>query len=504
MKLRRKMIGILLCMMLLLEGNGWNFIEIRAASDSIGNQDFVKYLIYGYDVIETPNASAEEIKNVPILDKSKLAALKGNDWYDNKPGNRKFKYQVFVKENQYELEKTIAASFGVKVGAACWALKTQADINYTERNFQNDYYGKVVSSYTLDQFSSTLDTAELRECVSDRLVNAVKAGEYERVFKEYGTHLIRQVLVGGRLQVDFHTLKSSHKTQQEIKALAEGSYKILSGSASYSSSTTVQEFSNACDYRFSGIGGNMDTLPGSFNQNNNYINWCSSVKNEPALYQVAATIPVWEILPDATLRKNLEKAYYKYYNEHLTSLRNRIPFITDMRVTARGNDKVDSEILSGEIVTKTDAEYDYKNSDLNAATGGKYLYLIYKTGTDQKKKVTDIIVNHYKDSTTSPAKAGYTHINVDLNKGASGGYIYVDYKRENNIKATGYQALCSRSSAETLSDEWVPIKNASGQVISTNEGTKKRDIYLYGYVDPLFRQIDNQIAENNVQISRLS
>lgn len=498
-KLLKKM-SLLLCFVLIIEITCSNSsCKVAAATN---DTDFTKYLTWGFDMVTSPDVNKDTVKSVPILDENKLAKLKGNNWYTSKVGNNAFTYKVYVEETKSELEKSVITDSGAGFTIGSAGFSANVTTNRTQQKFSNDYWGKVVATSTYKQYASTLYDSELESCLSDAFVNAVKAGDYEKVFQRFGTHLVQKVTLGGKLVVDFHTNETSKMTKSEVKASANGSFLCLKGNTSVTYTNALKEFTTNCDYSISGMGGNISSIPATFNRTNEYATWINSVPSDPALYQVGDCIPIWELFSDATISKNLEKAYYQYFNKKLTSLRNSIPFVTDMRVHVGGYN-VDSTLTDGEKVAKTDASRNYQNSDLNRGAGGKFVYLVYNTGNTQSKKITDVLVNCSNKNTSTPVKTGYVHVNGDLNAGAGGKWIFLNYKRQYNTNFTGFQSFCTRNVAETTSSNWVPIKDVNGNYVDLNKGAGGDYIYLFGYIDPLFEKIDTQIAANNAAISKL-
>lgn len=502
MKSYFKRLSLLLVFILTVELTGQHTTIKAEDPYSAMRGDYTGWLCYGIDNLQTPLASFNDVKNVPILDIKKLEAAKGKYWYDCRPGSNGFSYKTIVEEDKYELQRKTALELEVGYKSPALGLSTKLSKIHEETTVDNRCFGEVVARCLKEKYTLALDPYELRKYVSDDFVKAVKKGDYESVFQHYGTHLISESFIGGELKVSFHSKDTSKKTKDELKVLAEESYKGLTAKQGYTSSTETSEFKKNCAYSFSANGGDLDVMPAQFDQNDNYKEWAKSVQNKPAMYQVNNCIPIWELFEDKTIQGNLKVAYYKYFNKYLEEQKKNVSFVTNMRVAVRGDAKIENELRKDEIVTKTDASLGYINSDLNRKAGGKFIYLLYLLGNDQSKKITDVITNN-ASKTDAPAKAGYIHLPEDLNKGAGGKFIYIDYKRENNPALSGYQGFCTRNSSNYCYDNWEPIKDKYGKIIDLNEGAGGDFIYLFGYKDPIFTKIDNQIKENNKEIAKI-
>src|SRR5437763_10301484 len=78
----------------------------------------------------------------------------------------------------------------------------------------------------------------------------------------------------------------------------------------------------------------------------------------------------------------------------------------------------------------TPANWKSSNVDINKGAGGKYIYLIWRTGESEKKPIINvkfIETNNY----SPPEMPGWTAINKDLCAGAGGSYIFAYYELGN-------------------------------------------------------------------------
>ncbi len=499
-----KKLGFLLSFILVFETVGVHSnVKVVKAS---GREEYTSYLLQGFDAIQNPVPNASEIKGATILDRSKLQDMKGSYWNVSLPGRNSFKFISELEDNSFTLEKSVAIATGAKGSVGAVGLSGNVSREYSERNFQKELYGRMMASWVIDQYALALNATELGKCLTSGFQSAVNSGDYKTVFKRYGTHIVSKVSVGGRLIVNYQSKDASFSSKETIKAGAEASYGTLSGSASADYSKSVENFKKYCKYSFEGIGGNVAKVPQTFDQTGSYADWYESIKEDPAMYQIEESIPIWELFrAQPNVYKAMQRAYYEYYNEHLIQLKNSIPFVTDIRVCSRNNSNVDSELQWNEKVTKTDARLGCINSDLNRGSHGKWIYLVYKTGTDHTRKIIDVREDARGKSTNQAATPGYTFVPGDLNEKVGGDWIYINYKRVNDVNKsyTGYQAFCTRNTTTPLSEDWVPIRNAQGQQIDLNKGAGGDYIYLFGYKDPLFKNIQNQMNLNNQKIASL-
>ena len=67
------------------------------------------------------------------------------------------------------------------------------------------------------------------------------------------------------------------------------------------------------------------------------------------------------------------------------------------------------------------------NVDLNKGTGGKYIYLIWRTGELEKKSIINVKFIETKNY-SPPEISGWIAIHKDLCAGAGGSYIFAYYQ----------------------------------------------------------------------------
>ena len=66
---------------------------------------------------------------------------------------------------------------------------------------------------------------------------------------------------------------------------------------------------------------------------------------------------------------------------------------------------------------------------------------------------------------------------------------------------TGYQALGVRTTTIPISEDWHLITDSNGRPIDMNEGAGGEYLYLFGYVDPLLKNMNQQNTQNKKAIT---
>jgi len=476
---------------------------------------YTDYILYGFDMVKAPMPDSTQIKKKPILDKEKLTNQKADNWYDCKPGNRKFKIATIIEKNSYELNNSVAQQ--LKLGYKTPEIGFSSNFGWSSSSEvkNNSYHGVLLANALYEQEALALNTYSLEAYLSEGFVDAVKTGNYKYVFEKYGTHLVEDASVGAQLNIVFDSKESSTLSKNEIQACLEGSYYNMTGDCSTTASTSISKLKENITYHIDGNGGNV-VLPNDFSQTATYNNWINSLnENNLAMYQVNECIPIWELFSDPTIQKNLQIAYYNYFNEHLKELRDNFPFITNIRSMEGIPSEVSQRLSTNEYIVGNTASGTFQYTNLDESLPRQFRYLLYKTGTNKSQKINELILQSSYDQITQP-ESGYTHLQEIIpERYQQLDYVFVAYRKKlprtylhyncnSSDSITGFQALCTREYSDSLDDNWVLIKTKDGTPLNLMENLENHKAYLFGYVDPVLIQINTLITENDKKLLTLS
>lgn len=204
------------------------------------------------------------------------------------------------------------------------------------------------------------------------------------------------------------------------------------------------------------------------------------------------SLPIWELTSNAARAKTLEKEFYLYNIDVLDEVKANIPFITDLRVEIRDKDNIRSVCPENWYVAQmnpgTLSAYDI---DLNKGSGGKYIYLLYRFGTNQKDRITDIKILMGRNTKLG----GYTRIDADLNTGSGGEYIYLAYKKEDNKEKDGIYGLGTTEQSSFTDNYWRMAKDQNNNLADLNKGAGGLFIYLLTYREKYLDEIEKEKKE---------
>lgn len=455
---------------------------------------FEDYLMKGFDAVKYPYGAAKIEGNDIILDKEKLP---GNNQWFSVIKRTETEVSSQVSHSRYEVEKEINSKCGI--GANVKGVKCSVDISGSYKNSytQNTIYAVTVVN-VIDEFYSIDKTTDLSIYLTDEFVKFVKENKAPEIFKKYGTHLITAIYTGGSMQLKAITKENSRLTEKQVEADMAAGYRMLNVQASVGDKESVEELNEECTLNIKVKGGDLGKRPSGFlNDDNNIKEWQASVKDAPVVYSVVQVIPIWELgieknsVQEIKIHNKLLEGYYDYMRQHLAEMRDNIPYITSLRVVILDTDQIEKFKQEEEYVVKWDSAHNCENADLNKGSGGKYIYLCYRMGKIKKedKKIIDLKLECLDIPTDRAVKLPYKHVPGDLNQSVGGAYIYLDYRLGKSADDGGYQALGVRNCEIPFNDNWELITDFEKNPVDLNKGARGEYIYLFGYRDPLRKEI---------------
>lgn len=289
------------------------------------------------------------------------------------------------------------------------------------------------------------------------------------LFDKYGTHFLREIIVGAKCEYIASTDQINIKNKTNIKLITEAAYKDFTNQVQAELSTEIKNEIN--DFkRYSTI--TVNTLGGKPEYSNeiglqgNYVKWIESINDYPVFcnFTPNSLLPIWRLCENEERQNQLISDYLEYAKNKSN------PFsqycITNVKVVKDMNPP---------------AEYELIDKDLNAGTGGEYIYLCYKQGLDDKTSdldspITDldIVVGSSEKDAKSKLKPGFILDPQDLNEGAGGKYVYLCYsKNKANDPVRSIQIIQGSSAQIPPPEDYIKIP------VDLNAGSGGKYIYLF-------------------------
>jgi len=485
---------------LLITATPSNVTSVTAQdSFSSTNCGYESYLLSGFNMIEDPYPDFKSVKSTKILDQEKLAAKKA-DWYSARTNLNEYKFTTVTGTDRVAFNAKLSLETSISTPNAIQPnCSEKFSTCITPTLSHSNLYGATFKDITKASYGFTLTKDDLMECLNDTLIQMAKNKEYDRIFDEFGTHLIKTANFGGRLFVKYQSANyaiSESSFSQQIKDAAQ----TLENTPSAQTSSDLQKFTANCTYTISCIGGDLSMIPHQLDETYQYKNWLASInQNTMSLYNVQECIPIWELFSDRNIQAGMQITYYNRCINKLKNFKKEFPFVTDIKAISIGEkNQYEQERNAQNQYSQT-----YKfTADLNGGIQKTRVYMLFQTGTDQTKKITDVKIQNYKSGYVAPP-SGYTRVDTDLNKGVKGDYIYLNYKQNYDPDATGYQFFSVKYDETYMGPNWYPITDTNGNMVDLNKGAGGYYVYLFGYISPELTEADKEIKTYQNLISTL-
>lgn len=263
------------------------------------------YLGYGYDVINDAYMDKDTINfGAPILDMSKIE----NAQLRMDKSNKADAYQIEAStmEEVYSQYSTYFNLYGNAGKVFSGGLKADFSGSNSAKSYW--YFYKEIRYVSSFNIYMTDSVAKIREFLSDDFKRDLSGMNAEALFDKYGTHMIKEAVMGGRIEISSTYSSESASASNEIQAAVNAHIKFLGSSInteadiSYDSvfntenikaNTTVRQVGGAL------VGLNKDNFrekqaawEESFNQSLEYAALCGIVGGNSLL-------GIWELLPES-------------------------------------------------------------------------------------------------------------------------------------------------------------------------------------------------------------
>lgn len=258
------------------------------------------YLGYGYDVINDPYMDVKKIAvSYPILDLNKIENVNlmmqkvNNGAVDESYGSTMEEFY-----NDYATSVNVYGKMGKFFSGG---LK----LDFSGSASQKSYWYFYKLSYYFDSFyihiTDTVDS--LQNYLSDGFKNDVINMPIDQLFDRYGTHLIKEAAMGGRVEKSLTYSSESSNNKSSMSAAVNAHIKIMGASINAEASTSANsELSQAgVEYKskITQLGGKAISLVGdvdydkwasSFDESLEYATLCGIVGEN-------SLVGLWDLLP---------------------------------------------------------------------------------------------------------------------------------------------------------------------------------------------------------------
>jgi hypothetical protein len=189
-------------------------------------------------------------------------------------------------------------------------------------NFETTQYKKATNSFAtvqslinkyLLQIKKEYNADDLKKYLTEKFIADINDQSLSSsdIFATYGTHCMRSIIVGGRLDFNISANESKVSSSTTIGAHARAAFKTMFSKVSLEinmvNEKEQKEFESHMEKKLEVYGGASQYGQMIINEGN-YDEWIESIKNNYVFceYGDDAFIPVWELCNNETRKKQLE------------------------------------------------------------------------------------------------------------------------------------------------------------------------------------------------------
>ena len=415
------------------------------------------YLIYGYNVINSYYFNPYEINTGrPILDIEKLQSSDSNRVMRlDEPQST---FRIVKAKSVSDFYRNMNASADFSYNGILHSGKAHVEFKLTERLKKNQVlikgtaFHKKYKEYLQYNTPSRLIPLLSQDFIDDINALAEDRTSANKIFENYGTHLIVSYYAGGHLDFNFRYTMTESLSYEKIDTAINQADLISKGKAEYADSKELKTLNENSEFTYRVSGGknlSATNLQELMAQNNDWVN---SIADKPVLSQISdnymsSLVPIWELVDEKAGSKlkshfdylvdqaGIRLAGFDYIESPLSAM-----YITDvMVVTAKNSDDAINKVPSNYTIVQTNpGSKERATADLNKGAGGDFIYVAYKKSPNKEEAIAYLRISYGKDTSKPPIGSSYKLIPVDLNKGcgSNSGYVYLWYRKATSSDKT--------------------------------------------------------------------
>lgn len=272
---------------------------------------------YGYDVFAAPYCDADHCNgegSEPLLDlgaetSTEITAFGRKFRHPNRVQvlNEQPKsedYTIFGRTaEEYNSQLNVKASLGGSYGAFSGSIEASYSGSSTSR-FENVYaeHGHVYSGITVRVPHNSAST--LRSYLKPAVKKRLEELEPDEVIRQYGTHLVAAVVIGGKAFLHQYSSRSDVSDSSEWKVAVQAKYMQVTASGSvdskYDSHISKFQMSNTVKT----TGGSNALVQTSADMQA----WLNTIDQTPAVIDMTVLVPLWQLLEPGAKRDGVKAA----------------------------------------------------------------------------------------------------------------------------------------------------------------------------------------------------
>lgn len=256
----------------------------------------------GYDVTEEYMQSTSA--RAKILDYKKLK-VENKILKRNQPSTV---VKVIVGENAEDYCQNLSSELKLGASKAAFSGAISAKFKGGENHSYKYSYGSLFQIINMEKKYISISKSELKNFVSEDFLNYVKNSSADDIIAQYGTHIITDVILGGRLEITYRSIIQSQNKSSDMEFKLNASVKkMFSAEGSTSISGERSKKNEESSLYIQTIGG--DPCKGitvtaatdeGLSLKSNFDDWKNSLSdaNIDLIYMDNVGISLDEVIPD--------------------------------------------------------------------------------------------------------------------------------------------------------------------------------------------------------------
>ncbi len=416
------------------------------------------FLGYGYNIIDSPYYRSEDVRQC-VLDVESMA--EDGLIYEERNSQTSTSFSVDSGETIHTYMNNLAVSAGMSTKSLFGgSLKVDFGLETSSKVDENKSFAKGSATLTRTKQYVHMSKISYKTLRSKYVYDSFKEDfllneNYSPadLFKEFGTHIMLTVYLGGRLDMCYVYNNTQKESAMDISTKVEASFSLVEGRSSTETKEKTTSLVKNSATRIKTYGGRVDINMTSLeNAKEHYEEWAKSIQD--AEYQVlikagrldstAEMFPIWMLIDPESSPENKRRyeAILAEFNKQLEEAGKNLSklqkepqqlYVKDIYIgakTGRNGDLAVSDLLS-----KTSEPVTIIRKDLNQNAGGDFIYLGYTTTANPDEAIRGLVLRFEEDCPQTMTYNGslyYKRNEYDLNKGAGGYDIYLYYTKDKN------------------------------------------------------------------------
>ena len=235
------------------------------------------------------------------------------------------RYREISEDNLLEVSRQIGVEAGVKGGYAGVTASVKTKFKQSEQRSEKTHFLKISFTHSGMVLYVEGSGEQIRAQLNEEFKNALNNGDPDRLIRDYGTHLVTRIIVGGRAEYYARSSATSRMTKEEFEVAARAKYDSLGGVAGEDADAatgSIQASTRVGTTDTTNVSNvvaneNIDTIGGTavsamgIKSKRDWDAWAASIATRPGFlgFDGDGLMPIWELTSDPARQTKIYEAY---------------------------------------------------------------------------------------------------------------------------------------------------------------------------------------------------